>query len=358
MTTYTAAVVAAGSQGRVHAQGYARDPRVQLVAVADTQSAAADQVAADFDATPYADYVDMLERERPDIVSICTPPAAHLEVARAAVAAGARAIHCEKPVALSFGDVVEMQRLADEAGVQLSFNLQRRFEPVHRFAREQIAVGAIGELVSIEAYCPNLFDWGTHVIDLMFFYRGDMPAEWVVGQIDVSVNRYVYNAFAETSSLTQLKWADGVNGLVITGREPSTPVLNVQTNLGLLVQGTEGRIDSRGPRCVVSRFGAEELVFDSPFDTDPSHWDRHVDPAIVTCTAAAIADAIDCLGTGATPVCGARHGVAASEVIFATYASSSARARVGLPLQRTDNALTSGLEAGFWHPAGELRSTY
>jgi len=358
-TTFTAAVVAAGSQGRVHAMGYAGDSRVRLVAAADVDRRAAEELASDLDIPAvYDDFATMLKNERPDIVSVCTPPGMHLEVVRTALESGARAVHCEKPAALSYGDVLEMLRLARAAGAQLTFNLQRRFEPVHRFAREQIAGGAIGDVISIEGYCPNLPDWGTHIIDLIFFYLGDRPAEWVTGQIDVSINRYVYGAFAETSSLTQVKWADGVSAVVVTGRDPDTPVLNLQNNTGLLVQGTEGRIDVRGARCVVRRFGADDLVLESPFDTDPSHWVRGVDPAIIACTGEAIADLVTSLTSGAEPVCAATHAVAGAEVIFATYESSSTRRRVRLPLERLDNALLAGVAAGFWTPSGELRSTY
>lgn len=359
MSSYTAAVIAAGSQGRVHARGYAADPRARLVAVADVNRAAAAALAADLDIPGvYEDYRELLERERPELLSICTPPAQHLELVRAAVAAGVKAIHCEKPIALSWGDALEMDRITREAGVQLTFNLQRRFEPVHRFAREQLAAGAIGDVVSVEGYCPNLPDWGTHIIDLIFFYLDDAPAEWVVGQVDVSINRYVYNAFAETSSLTQLKWADGVSAVVATGREPQTPVLNLENNMGIIVQGTKGRIDSRGARCVVSRFGADDLVFETPFDTDDSHWERGVDPAIIACTGLAISDGITSLIEGSEAECAAVHGLAGAEVIFATYESSSSRRRVRLPLTEQGNALLAGLEAGFWAPVGELRSTY
>ena len=131
-----------------------------------------------------------------------------------------------------------MHRLACEAGVQFTVNLQRRFEPVHQFARDQIAAGAIGDIVSLEGYCPNLPDWGSHIVDLLLFYLGDQRAAWVMGQVDVSVNRYVYGAFAETSSLTLVRWGSGVNGLIITGREPQTPLLNLESNLGVLVQGS------------------------------------------------------------------------------------------------------------------------
>lgn len=359
MGLYSAAVIAAGSQGRVHARGYAADARVRLVAVADVNRAAAEDLSADFGCpSVYEDYRTLLETERPELVSVCTPPAQHLDVVRAAVAAGARAIHCEKPVALSYGDAREMARLAADSGVQLTFNLQRRFEPVHCFARAQLAAGVIGDVVSLEGYCPNLADWGTHIIDLLFFYLGDAPAQSVTGQVDVSTNRYVYDAFAETSSLTQVRWADGITALVATGREPRTPVLNRENNLGVLVQGTEGRIDSRGARCVVRRFGKDDRVFETSFDTDSSHWDRGVDPAIVACTAEAISDAITCLAAGIEPVCAAAHALAGAEIIFATYESSRSRRRVDLPLEQSDNALIAGLDAGFWHPVGELRSTY
>ena len=170
MTSCTCAVVGAGSQGWVHAQGYQAalaSHGAALVAVADTNVQAARDLAAERDIPGlYDSHEAMLKAEHPDVISICTPPATHLEIARAAIAAEVRAIHCEKPIATSYGDVLEMQRLARDANVQLTVNLQRRFEPVHRFARDQIAAGAIGEVVSLEGYCPNLPDWGSHIVDL------------------------------------------------------------------------------------------------------------------------------------------------------------------------------------------------
>jgi UDP-N-acetylglucosamine 3-dehydrogenase len=361
VSSYTCAVVAAGSQGRVHAQGYlaAQEAGARLVAVADPDGAAARELARDLGIPGvYEGYAELLAAEHPDVVSICTPPGARLEVARAAIAAGVKAIHCEKPIATSYGDVLEIRRLAAAAGVQLTVNLQRRFEPVHRFAREQLAGGAIGDVISMEGYCPNLPDWGTHIIDLLLYYRGDKPPSWVIGQVDVSVNRYVYGAFAETSSLTQVSWDDGVHAVIMTGREPQTPVLNLANNLGVIVQGSHGRLDARGSRCVISRFGHEDVTFDSPFSRDTSTWDRGVDPAIVACTAQAIADLLASLADGRDPVLSGDLGVQGAEIIFATYESSRSRRRVWLPLDTEDNALLSGLAQGFWQPTGEQRSTY
>lgn len=359
MTSRTAAVIAAGSQGRVHAAGYAQLSDVTLIAVADPNRAVAEELAADLGgARVYEDYQELLETERPDLLSICTPPASHLAIVTAAVAAGVKAIHCEKPIAISYADALEMHALTKRAGVQLTFNLQRRFEPVHRFAVESIGSGLIGDVVSVEGYCPNLPDWGTHIFDLILYYLGDVAPDWVIGQVDVSVNRYVYNAFAETSSLTQVKWASGINAVVMTGRDPQTPVLNLSNNTGLIVQGTLGRLESRGSQCLIRRFGHDDILFSTPFSTDMSTWDRQVDPAIVACTAEAIQNMVESLDSGSEPVLSSVHGLAGAELIFATYESSRSRRRVSLPLDRHDNALLDGLEQGFWKPAGEQRSTY
>jgi predicted dehydrogenase len=358
VTDRTAAVIGAGSQGRVHATAWSAIEDLRVVAVADIATGAADQLASEFGAAAYGDHRELLAIERPEFVSVCTPPGVRLDVVRDAIAAGVRAIHVEKPIALSYGDALEMGRLADAAGVQLTVNLQRRFEAVQRHAAERIAEGAIGRIVTIEGYCPNLPDWGTHIIDLIFFHLRDLPASWVFGQVDVSVNRWVYGQVAETSSLTQIGWEDGVRAIIATGREPQTPVRNLANDTGIIVQGTEGRVLVRGADCRVQRFGAEEEVFPAPNDRDPETWDRGVDPSIVAATVDAVADLVAALDAGREPALAFRHGLAGAEIVFATYESSRSRRRVGLPLDRLDNALLDGLDQGFWSPVGELRSTW
>ncbi|MFJ8062753.1 Gfo/Idh/MocA family protein [Streptomyces sp. NPDC096142] len=355
----SAVVIGAGSQGRVHALGLLAAPAVTLTGLADVDRTAAGALAEELDIPHvHGDVRELLAEVRPDIVSVCTPPVHHLNVVRAAVAAGARAVHCEKPIALSYGDALAMTTEAADAGVLLTFNLQRRFDPVQIQAREWIAQGEIGDVVTIEGYCPNLFDWGTHILDLVLFHRQDTAPEWVFGQIDVSVDRYVYGVFTETASLTQVGWADGVRAAVSTGRAPHTSVLNLENDLGLIVQGTRGRADIRGARTLIRRFGKDDLVRESAFDTDTRAWDRGVDPAITAGTAHALRDLVESLRTGRRPALHADHALRGAELIFATYESSRSRRRVPLPLDRMDNALTSGRAEGFWSPSGELRSTY
>ncbi|MGN6126263.1 MAG: Gfo/Idh/MocA family protein [Humibacter sp.] len=357
MGRHTAAVVAAGGQARVHATAYSRF--ADLVAVADPVESSREGLAAELGIPrTYADFERMLREERPEIVSVCTPPALHKPAVLAAIAAGAKAVHCEKPIALSYADVLELVEAAERAGVQLTFNLQRRFDPVQVYARDAIRSGAIGEVLSFEAHCPNLLDWGSHIVDLLLFYRDDVAPIEVLGQVDVSVNRYVYGALMESASLTSVSWADGVHATVTTGRDAESPVLHPAVPLGVIVEGSLGRITVTGDGCDVQRFDAPTERFESPTDRNTSTWDHGIDPAIFAATSDAIEDLIDALDSGREPACAARLGAAGAELIFATYQSSAARARVILPLDRAAVTIPEGIENGYWHPVGETASTY
>jgi UDP-N-acetylglucosamine 3-dehydrogenase len=357
MQLQTAAVIAVGSQGRVHLHGYRQREDVTVVAVADADRALAEQVAAEAGiAGVHTDHRELLAAERIDLLSICTPPAFHRAIVEDAVAAGVRAIHCEKPVALSLADARAMRDHCRANGVQLTINHQRRFETVYRDARDAIAAGRIGRVTLVEGYCANLFDWGSHVLDLILFLTGDEEPETVFGQIDVATLRRIYGAIAETASVTHLHWADGRNAVVFSGRGPAH--LSVGTDTGMVIHGTDGRIEIANSRAVIRTFdgGLEEIA--SRIE-DRNRVDLGgADATIIQATAEAIADLVEALRDGREPVLDARHGVAAAELIFATYESSARRGSVRLPLDRDDNALLRGIADGYWTPVGETAGTF
>ncbi len=65
-------IVGCGVIGPVHAEAIASLPDAQLVAVTDLVLERAQTLAGRYDATPYTDLATMLERERLDVVIICT----------------------------------------------------------------------------------------------------------------------------------------------------------------------------------------------------------------------------------------------------------------------------------------------
>jgi predicted dehydrogenase len=341
MTHYRAAILGCGGRGREHAKGYTAAPNAEIVACADAVAENAQALAEKHGgAAVYEDYRQLLEERRPDVVSICTWPHLHREMVEAAIAAGAKAIHCEKPMAPTFGDAKAMHQAAEKAGVVMTFCHQRRFAPSFRMARDLISAGAIGEVAQLEGYCSNLFDWGTHWFDMLHFFNEERPAAWVMGQIDVSSARTVFGVPVETSGISHIAWENEVWGLLITGRTPQTPRLSRMVEReGIVIQGTEGRIEvgvTGGPRLRVRRFGKPDETPELPPAQDA--------------TVLSVLDLLECLETGREPELSSRKALRATELIFATYESSRRRGRVTLPLEIEDSPLLTGLEQGFWHP--------
>src|SRR5579871_602656 len=213
MPPLKAAIIGCGERGHEHAKGYAISPDTQIVAAVDPKPEARRSLHEKFGVpNVYADHQAMFAEHRPDIVSICTWPGLHAEqVMDTARADGVRAIHCEKPMAPTWGESRRMHRACQEAGVQLTFCHQRRFGAHFEKARALVQEGAIGQMTRLEGYCPNLFDWGTHWFDMFFFYNGETPAEWVLGQIDTSEVHRVFGVPVETGGLAHVRFANGVH---------------------------------------------------------------------------------------------------------------------------------------------------
>ena len=201
-----------------HADGYTRSPDATIVALADInlENAQAFQEKWGGDAL-YADYREMLAQENLDIVSISTWPHLHAEMVIACAESGVKAIHCEKPMATTFGDAKRMVEVCERNNVQLTFNHQRRMLPVFRKAKALIDAGAIGDLTRVEGYCPDLYDWGTHWFDMLCMYNNETPVEWVIGQVDIRNHKVVFGVTLEGQGLSHFHFENGVEGLLFTG---------------------------------------------------------------------------------------------------------------------------------------------
>jgi UDP-N-acetylglucosamine 3-dehydrogenase len=279
--------------------------------------------------TVYADYHQMLAKEHLDIVSICTWPHLHAEMTIAVAQAGVRAIHCEKPMATTYADAVRMARICRERGVQLTFNHQRRFGEPFTKARDLLLSGAIGKLLRMEAVCGDLYDWGTHWFNMLCYYNGDTPVDWVLGQVDLRGHHKVFGVELEGQGLSHFKFRNDVRGLLITGHEARYGCDN-------RLIGTEGTIE-------VGVGGDVHLRTWHRGQTDwqviPTSEDVHADAA----HGRGIRDVVEALKTGREPVLGARQTLQSTELIFATYESSRRRGRVDLPLTIEDSPLDAML---------------
>ena len=203
MTTYRAAVIGLGRMGSTfddeitqggslflpycHAPSYAASPHTELVAGADLhpeQRARFGQrweIGADH---LYADYRTMLEKERLDIVSVCTTARHRAAIVQDCVRAGVRAIWAEKPLALTLAEADSMVRVCREQSTAMAVNCARRWNPFFARTRELIEAGELGDLLQVTGYAQcQLSHNGSHLIDILRYLAGGR-VEWVFGEME------------------------------------------------------------------------------------------------------------------------------------------------------------------------------
>jgi predicted dehydrogenase len=314
-----------------HAAGYAKLPDCELVACADISEENAKAFAERFSVpATYTDYNQMLAEEKLDVVSICTWPHLHARMVIDSAKAGVRAIHCEKPMAVTWGEALSMARCCEERGVQLTFNHQRRFlEPFQR-AKKLLKDGLIGQMKRIEGACDNIYDWGTHWLDMFFFFNDETPPEWVIAQIDARRERKVFGVPLENQAVVDFQFTNGVRGLLQTGDGADVGYAN-------RLVGSEGVIELRWEQPVLNVLGGGHGRWTVVEVAEGLHDGVAIDRAI--------ADVVDALKTGREPELSARRALHATEVFFAAYESSRRRGRVDLPLDAYDSAFQTMLES-------------
>lgn len=319
-----------------HAEAYRELGDCAVVACADiveeNAKAFADQYGVE---SVYLGYREMLEKEELDVVSICTWMHLHEPMVLDACKSGVRAIHCEKPMADTWGGSRRMASAAREAGVQLTFNHQRRYGEPFVMAKEKLDGGAIGELVRLECECGNIYDSGTHFIDMFSFFNGEVSAKWVLAQVDYRTENLVFGAHCENQQVVLTEYENGVFGLVMTGAGGASPVGCVDR-----LVGTDGVIEvgcSDGPPLRWRLAGESEW-------TAPDTGGASIHgPGFIE---RAIADVVACLREGRKCQLDASNALIATEIIFGAYESSRRRGRVDFPLDVEDNALAEMVRSG------------
>jgi predicted dehydrogenase len=182
-----------------HMGSYAQIPEVQVVGASDLYAEQRQTFGQRWGIPQehlYDSYEELLERERPDIVSVCTSAAPRarivLDVARL-VREGrtaVRAIWAEKPLAITLADADAMVAACREAGIVLVTNAMRASDVYYRRARALIDAGELGRMLQVTGYgAGNLSHMGVHLIGAMCVLAGG-PApggqrvQWVAGEVD------------------------------------------------------------------------------------------------------------------------------------------------------------------------------
>lgn len=142
------AVIGCGSISKYrHIPEYAMNPNVELVAFCDLITERAASYADTYKAKAYTDYKQLLAEVKPDAVSVCLPNYLHAEVSIAAANAGAHVL-VEKPMAVTVEEGEAMIAAARKNNVYLMVGHNQRLMPPHMKAKELLATGMMGKVIS------------------------------------------------------------------------------------------------------------------------------------------------------------------------------------------------------------------
>jgi D-apiose dehydrogenase len=183
----------------------------------------------------FEDPFKMIKETAPDIVSVCTPPAFHIEQSQMALEQGCH-VFCEKPLADSLSEADKLVRSAAEAGRYVVVNNQFPYMNIYRAAKKLIGTPEFGRLLFLQAhqtFRPTAeteanwrgqlqkrlcFEFGIHVFSLVRYFFDDEP-EMIMAHIP-TVQK---GQSCDTVNIISLEFADGRAASIILNRLSKAP---------------------------------------------------------------------------------------------------------------------------------------
>src|SRR5919199_4647164 len=147
------ALAGTGAIAGVQAEALSQVPRARLVAVYNHTPEKARTLSERWGVPWTTSYDELLARPEVDVISICTPSGARVELAEAAARAGKHVI-CEKPLEVTLERADRIIRACDAAGVQLGVIFPSRFMPASLAARAAVDAGRLGHITLVNVRVP------------------------------------------------------------------------------------------------------------------------------------------------------------------------------------------------------------
>ena len=134
-------LIGAGQWGRQHARVFSQRQDVTLCAVAGRSLEKTQTRAAEFGLRAYTNVLEMLEREKPELVSLSLPNLEHFEATMQVIQSGYPLL-VEKPLAFDLREADQMLNEAAKRDLFFAINFNHRYAKPLRLAREAIEKAA------------------------------------------------------------------------------------------------------------------------------------------------------------------------------------------------------------------------
>ncbi len=149
MTPLKCAIVGCGGIAQVHAAVLSKLETAELAAFCDIRPERAQALAEKYGGHVYASFEELLEKERLDIVHLCTPHVFHTPMAKAAAERGIH-VFTEKPPVINEAQWEEFRELEQKVRVGICF--QNRYNPSVLYLKELLSSGEPGQLLGARAF--------------------------------------------------------------------------------------------------------------------------------------------------------------------------------------------------------------
>lgn len=147
-----AALIGAGQIARQHLACLKSLPDAQLVGICDLSAAAAEAAAERFSVPDwFVNHREMMEKVRPDVVHVTTPPTSHFRLAMDALEAGAHVI-VEKPATPSLKELELLTSQAQKAGLHVIEDYNYQFNDASQRILQLVNNGEFGSVVHVEVF--------------------------------------------------------------------------------------------------------------------------------------------------------------------------------------------------------------
>lgn len=335
---------------------------VKVIAVADPHEAGRASCAARTAASEqFADYRQMLEKVRPDLVSIgprwidC-----HYEMVLACCAAGVKGIYCEKPFARTLAEADEMLAACKRSGTQLAVAHQNRAIPYLWHVKRMIESGAIGKLMRVRGKgkddsrggAQDLIVLGTHVLDMMRAVTGD-PL-WAFGHLRQDAKELTRADVKEGGEQLGPIGGNNLSGYYafangVTGTFDSYVSKGSGRFMGVWFEGTEGTItfhggfDKQAYLCRTPQWtpqlggGTWERIRLMGWDQGPDGHTRPGAELLNLANQGIVQGLMDAIEKGTPPISSGEDARWAMEMYFALPESQRTGERVTFPMKNRRN---------------------
>lgn len=262
------AIVGCGGIGIQHAKAYQMIPGIKIIYMIDHIKELADRAAAEFGAIALQDISEM--QEKPDIVSVATPPFAHTEIVLPLIEMDIP-VFCEKPLTMNSEEAKHIVSMSEINGIPVGVGFKMRYEPVFQKAKELI--GKLGKLYAVSVVKNQPFNakpghWVTrvgcmyelsvHEYDLVNWIADIEPKDVYADLI------YDFGWEKENRAFLDVNYSGNIKGQLMSSYSPETSF--TFNDLTIIYVGERGYMRIERPNRIFLHTDRDEIIDILPKD--------------------------------------------------------------------------------------------